>query len=69
MFALRGIPAHTLSSFGLHSDYHQPSDEVARIDFAHLEQVANVVLRATRVLADGAAPAWHSGGRPVPSTP
>jgi Zn-dependent M28 family amino/carboxypeptidase len=69
VFALRGIPAHTLSSFNLHTDYHQPSDEVARIDFAHLERAADVVLRATRILADGAAPAWHSGGRPTPSTP
>ena len=27
-FALRGIPAHTLSSFNLHTDYHRPGDEV-----------------------------------------
>jgi hypothetical protein len=69
VFALRGIPAHTLSSFGLHADYHQPSDQVDRIDFAHLEQVADVVVRATRILGDGPAPAWHSGGRPAPASP
>ena len=69
VFALRGIPAHTLSSFGMHSDYHEPSDEVDRIDFAHLEQAAGYVARATRVLADGPAPAWHIGGRPTPATP
>jgi hypothetical protein len=69
VFALRGIPAHTLSSFGLHSDYHQPSDEVERVDFAHLEQAADVVVRATRLLADGPAPAWRSGGRPTPASP
>ena len=69
VFAMRGIPAHTLSSFNLHSDYHQPSDEADRIDFAHLEQVAGVVLRATRVLADGPAPTWRPGGRPTHASP
>ena len=69
VFAMRGIPAHTLSSFGLHSDYHQPSDEVERVDFAHLAQAADVVVRATRLLADGLAPAWRSGGRPTPASP
>ena len=41
VFALKGIPAHTLSSFGMHDDYHQPSDEVGRIDFEHLERAAD----------------------------
>ena len=31
-----GVIAHTVSSFGLHKDYHQPSDELSRIDFAHM---------------------------------
>ena len=69
VFALRGIPAHTLSSFGLHGDYHQPSDEVERIDFDHLARAAELVTRATRVLADGPRPAWNPGGRPAPATP
>ena len=69
VFAMRGIPAHTLSSFNLHGDYHQPSDEVDRIDFAHLEQAAGLVDRATRLLANGPAPVWRGGGRPTPSTP
>ena len=69
VFALRGIPAHTLSSFGLHRDYHQPSDEVERIDFEHLARAADLVTRAARVLADGPRPSWSPGGRPTPSTP
>jgi Iap family predicted aminopeptidase len=69
VFALQGIPAHTLSSFGMHQDYHQPSDEVERIDFDHLARAADVVSRAARVLADGEAPVWHPGGRPVPASP
>jgi hypothetical protein len=69
VFALRGIPAHTLSSFGMHQDYHQPSDEVERIDFDHLAQAADLVTRSARVLADGPRPAWKPGGRPTPPTP
>jgi hypothetical protein len=67
--AMRGIPAHTLSSFGLHQDYHRPSDEVERIDFAHLAQAAEVIVRATRILADGPPVSWRPGGRPTPATP
>ena len=69
VFALEGIPAHTLSSFGLHTDYHQPSDGVDRIDFAHLAQAADVVARAIRLLADGPVPTWRPGGRPTPPAP
>jgi hypothetical protein len=69
VFAIRGIPAHTLSSYGLHRDYHQPSDEVERIDFDHLARAADVVTRAARVLADGPRPSWKPGGRPMPATP
>ena len=29
-FARRGVVAHTVSSYNLHTDYHQPSDEVRR---------------------------------------
>src|SRR6476659_4515408 len=31
--ALRGVIAHTISSFGLHPDYHRASDDVSKIDF------------------------------------
>jgi Zn-dependent M28 family amino/carboxypeptidase len=69
VFALRGIPAHTLSSFGMHGDYHQPSDEVDRIDFEHLTLAADLVARAARVMANGPRPTWKPGGRPTSSTP
>lgn len=69
VFAFEGIPAHTLSSFGLHQDYHQPSDEVERIDFDHLARAAELVTRAARAIADGPKPEWKSGGRPAPPTP
>src|SRR5215212_970106 len=39
--ALRGVIAHTISSFGLHTDYHQPSDEVSKIDFPFMTRPLN----------------------------
>jgi hypothetical protein len=63
-FARRGIPAHTLSTFDLHPEYHTPNDEVERVDFAHMTAVIAAAVRATRLLSDGAKPEWHPGGRP-----
>lgn len=65
-FAYRGIPAHTLSSFNLHTDYHRPSDEVDKVDFEHMARVIDAAIAAVRHLADGPTPAWHPGGRPEP---
>lgn len=61
-FARIGIPAHTLSSFNLHSDYHRPSDEVDRIDFEHMAVLVEATIEAVRFLADGPTPAWKEGG-------
>ena len=63
-FARRGIPAHTLSTFNLHADYHTPRDEAGRVDYAHMTAVIRTAARAARLLADGPAPAWKPGGRP-----
>lgn len=65
IFAYQGIPAHTISSFNLHTDYHAPTDETRLVDAAHLAAVINAVARATRLLADGPAPAWLPGGQPL----
>jgi hypothetical protein len=62
--ARAGVPAHTLSSFGLHADDHSPDDEGERIDFGHLEAAIAEATRAVRILADGPASAWNPGGRP-----
>jgi hypothetical protein len=64
-FARLGVPAHALSSFGLHADYHQPGDEVERIDFGHMTRVVQAAVDATRALADGPRPQWAPGGRPA----
>lgn len=65
-FARRGIPAHTLSSFGLHTDYHQPTDDVSRVDFEHMTAVIEASVRALRALVEGPSPTWHPGGCPDP---
>ena len=65
-FARRGIPAHTLSSFNLHQDYHTPADDVTKVDFAHMTAVIRAAVAAVRELASGPAPAWKAGGRPGP---
>ena len=61
-FAQRGIVAHTLSSYNLHTDYHQPSDDVSHVDAAHFAAVINATAQAARVLADGERPTWKPGG-------
>jgi hypothetical protein len=48
----------------LHTDYHEPSDELSRIDFAHMTELIDAAARAVRLLADGPAPHWNPGGRP-----
>ena len=63
-FARAGIPAHTLSTFNLHSDYHQPSDDAAHIDYAHVTAVIRAAADGTLLLANGIAPQWNPGGRP-----
>jgi Peptidase family M28. len=64
-FARRGIPAHTLSSFNLHQDYHTPADDVSRVDFPHMTAVIRAAVAAVRELASGPAPVWKPGGRPA----
>jgi hypothetical protein len=63
-FAQRGIVAHALSSFSLHADYHQPSDDIGKLDFDHMAAVINAATKAVRLLANGAKPQWKPGGKP-----
>jgi hypothetical protein len=62
-FAVLGIPAHTMSSFGLHTDYHQPSDEVELVDFDHMAVLVDAAVEAVLFLANGPRPDWKEGGR------
>ena len=63
--ARRGIVAETVSSFGLHPDYHQPSDELSTIDFNHLEHAVASMIEPICWLADTDwKPSWNPGGKP-----
>jgi hypothetical protein len=63
--AKQGIVAHTVSSFGLHKDYHLPSDDLAHIDFNHMEQAIHSMLGPVKWLADSEfKPAWVEGKKP-----
>ena len=63
--AKQGIVAQTVSSFGLHSDYHQPGDDVAHIDFAHMEQAIHSMLEPVKWLANSEfKPEWWKGKSP-----
>ena len=63
--ATQGIVAHTVSSFGLHKDYHHPSDEIATIDFNHMtEAVASMVEPILWLDSTTWKPTWNPGGRP-----
>ena len=64
--ALRGVVAHTVSSFGLHTDYHRPSDEIPRIDFPFLSQSISSLIAPIRWLANSSfRPAWLPGRAPT----
>jgi hypothetical protein len=64
-YAERGIPAHTLSSYNMHTDYHAPSDDVSRVDFGHMTTVIQAGVQAVKLLANGPAPTWNPGGQPT----
>ena len=65
LFARRGVIAHTVSSYGLHKDYHQPSDEIRSIDFAHMTNAIRSMLNPILWLANsGFKPEWRPGMRP-----
>ena len=67
--ALRGVIAHTISSFGLHTDYHRASDEISKIDFPFMTHSLNSLVKPIRWLADSDfRPAWLPGQAPVRPT-
>jgi aminopeptidase YwaD len=64
-FARRGVIAHTVSSFGLHKEYHTPADEIRAIDFAHMTDSIRSMLEPIRWLANAAfKPDWLPGKKP-----
>ena len=65
VLALKGIIAHTVSSYGLHSDYHRPSDDLAHVDFAHMTEAIESMVEPVRWLVNSDfKPQWSKDGRP-----
>jgi Peptidase family M28 len=63
--AQQGIIAQTVSSYGLHKDYHQPSDEIRTIDFTHMTNAIASMINPIRWLADSDwKPEWNPGRKP-----
>ena len=66
VLALKGIIAQTVSSYGLHSDYHRPSDDLAHIDFGHMtEAIASMVGPVKWLVNTNFKPQWTKDGRPA----
>ena len=64
--ALRGVVAHTVSSFGLHTDYHRPSDDISKIDFGFMTRAIASLIKPIRWLADSSfKPGWLPGKMPT----
>jgi len=65
VLARKGIIAHTVSSYGLHADYHRPSDDLAHIDFAHMtEAIASMVAPIEWLVNTDFKPQWSKDGKP-----
>jgi len=65
VLAKKGVVAQTVSSFGMHSDYHQPSDDLSRIDFRHMTVAIGSLISPLKWLANSDfRPRWRKGMEP-----
>ena len=65
VLAQKGVVAQTISSYGLHKDYHQPSDDLARLDFKHMVDAIESLLGPVEWLVNSSfKPEWKPGGQP-----
>jgi len=52
-FLPKGVIAHSFSAGSLHSDYHQPSDEVAKLNIPHMTKIIQGLLAGILPIARG----------------
>ncbi len=65
VLAKKGVVAQTVSSYGLHSDYHRPSDDLAHLDFKHMDAAIGSMLAPVEWLVNSSfTPQWNKGGQP-----
>jgi hypothetical protein len=63
--AKQGIIAQVVSSYGLHKDYHQPTDTVDKIDFQHMDRaIASMIEPITWLANSDFKPEWVAGKKP-----
>ncbi len=66
-FAVRGVVAQTLSSYGLHRDYHTVRDEAELLDYEHMQAAVESAHALVEAIATGELhPAWAPDGAPGP---
>ena len=64
-FARRGVVAHTVSSYGLHKEYHTPADETKAVDYAHMTEAIASMINPLAWLANAKfKPSWKPGMKP-----
>ena len=63
--AKEGIVAQTISSYGLHKDYHQPTDTLGKVDWQHLDNAIASMIGPIMWLANSDfVPRWNEGKKP-----
>ena len=65
VLAKKGVVAQTISSYGLHKDYHRPSDDLSHIDFQHMtEAIGSLLAPVAWLVNSDFKPQWNKGGQP-----
>jgi len=65
VLAKDGVVAQTISSYGLHKDYHRPSDDLAHLDFKHMDAAIGSLLAPVEWLVNSDFQLkWNAGGQP-----
>ncbi len=63
--ALKGVVAHTAAGWGTPPTYHQPDDELSRLNIPFMTSAIQSLITPLRWLATSDfKPAWNAGGRP-----
>jgi hypothetical protein len=62
VFVQKGIVGQTLSTYNMHKDYHQPTDDADTLDYEHMQACARAGFLAAKLLSDGViSPEWNEG--------
>ena len=65
VLAKKGVIAQTISSYGLHKDYHRPSDDLAHLDLKHMDEAIGSLLAPIDWLVNSDfQPKWNPRGQP-----